>query len=225
MRYLLVTRDARFARALREEGPPDVTFLVVEDTAAAIRACANAEIDGAVLDGALAEADGAEFRAWWAAAAERRALTLVQAGQVQAGQVQAGQGAARGGIADRVCSRDVAGVSAALLRSTVVAVDVEQRRLVAGEAVVLLTPTETSLLAYLIRSERTVAAEELARRSLGYDDERSARIVRTHVSNLRRKCRAASVADPVVTVRGGGYRARGVVLRAAGTPDASFGGR
>ena len=213
MRYLLVTRDARFARALREEGPPGVTFLTVEDAATAIRACENTEIEGAVLDGALADREAAEFRRWWSAAAERRALTLVQAGAVQAGQ-----GAARGSVADRFCSRDAAGVSGALLPSTVIAVDLERRRLVAGAAVVPLTPTEASLLAYLIRSERTVAADELARRSLGYDDERSAGIVRTHVSNLRRKCRAASVADPVVTVRGGGYRAREAVLRSAGAP-------
>ena len=59
----------------------------------------------------------------------------------------------------------------------------------------------------------TVPTGELLRNALGYADDSSPAVVRTHLTNIRRKCRQAGMEDPVGTVRRRGYFARGVALR------------
>lgn len=54
----------------------------------------------------------------------------------------------------------------------------------------------------------------LAREALGYADEAGGSVVRTHLSNLRRKCAAAGLPDPIAARHGQGYRLVGV--RSAG---------
>lgn len=73
-----------------------------------------------------------------------------------------------------------------------------------------LTPTEFDLLLYLAAHRgRVVSCHELVREVRGYSvNEAEAReVIRPHVSNLRRKLKAAGdEADLIVNVRGIGYR-------------------
>ena len=73
-----------------------------------------------------------------------------------------------------------------------------------------LTPTEFDLLLYLAAHRgRVVACHELVREVRGYavDEAEAREVIRPHVSNLRRKLKAAQQdADMIVNVRGIGYR-------------------
>jgi two-component system alkaline phosphatase synthesis response regulator PhoP len=73
-----------------------------------------------------------------------------------------------------------------------------------------LTPTEFDLLLYLVAHRgRVVSCHELVREVRGYavDESEAREVIRPHVSNLRRKLKAAGDdADMIVNVRGIGYR-------------------
>ncbi len=79
-----------------------------------------------------------------------------------------------------------------------------------GNVDIDLTPTEFDLLLYLAAHRgRVVPCHELVREVRGYSvDEAEAReVIRPHVSNLRRKLKAAGQSsDFIVNVRGIGYR-------------------
>ncbi|MBK9750593.1 MAG: response regulator transcription factor [Chloroflexi bacterium] len=73
-----------------------------------------------------------------------------------------------------------------------------------------LTPTEFDLLLYLAAHRgRVVSCHELVREVRGYavDEAEAREVIRPHVSNLRRKLKAAGQdEDLIVNVRGIGYR-------------------
>ncbi|MCU0474799.1 MAG: response regulator transcription factor [Anaerolineae bacterium] len=79
-----------------------------------------------------------------------------------------------------------------------------------GERAVDLTPTEFDLLMYLgTNSGRVVPCHELVRevRSYAVDEAEAREVIRPHISNLRRKLKAAGQnPDLIVNVRGLGYR-------------------
>jgi two-component system alkaline phosphatase synthesis response regulator PhoP len=79
-----------------------------------------------------------------------------------------------------------------------------------GDQPIDLTPTEFDLLLYLAAHRgRVVPCHELVREVRGYVvEEREAReVIRPHISNLRRKLKAAGQSpDLIVNVRGIGYR-------------------
>lgn len=79
-----------------------------------------------------------------------------------------------------------------------------------GDRPIDLTPTEFDLLLYLAAHRgRVVPCHELVREVRGYVvEEREAReVIRPHISNLRRKLKAAGqTPDLIVNVRGIGYR-------------------
>lgn len=79
-----------------------------------------------------------------------------------------------------------------------------------GDKPIDLTPTEFDLLLYLAAHRgRVVPCHELVREVRGYVvEEREAReVIRPHISNLRRKLKAAGQSpDLIVNVRGIGYR-------------------
>ncbi len=90
------------------------------------------------------------------------------------------------------------------VRLGLVAIDLEARRVLLGETLVHLTPTEFDLLAYLARSPtRVFTREELLAEVWGYHDGSGARTVDSHVRALRRKLGN----DVVRTVHGVGYAA------------------
>ena len=79
-----------------------------------------------------------------------------------------------------------------------------------GDRPIDLTPTEFDLLLYLAAHRgRVVSCHELVREVRGYavDETEAREVIRPHVSNLRRKLKAAGQdADVIVNVRGIGYR-------------------
>jgi DNA-binding response OmpR family regulator len=79
-----------------------------------------------------------------------------------------------------------------------------------GDQPIDLTPTEFDLLLYLgAHRGRVVPCNELVREVRGYavDEAEAREVIRPHVSNLRRKLKAAGQnADLIVNVRGIGYR-------------------
>ena len=203
MRYLVLSPDPRFVQELRQRGPDDVSFVEAGETAAAIRAWSAGRLDGAVLDTAAAPAVAREFLQWWTAAPERARLSLIVAG---AGGAPASPGARR-------AERSVEEVSRAFAAAEPCVVVVQERLLQGPAGVVSLTASETALLAHLARRAAPVPAAELLREALGYEDERSLAVVRTHLANVRHKCRAAGLPLRVGSVRGVGYYAQGLAVR------------
>jgi DNA-binding response OmpR family regulator len=86
-----------------------------------------------------------------------------------------------------------------------VSIDLDRRRVVAGESVVSLTSTEFDLLAKLASAPgRVFTREELLSSVWGHADYASGRTVDVHVAQVRAKLGEAS---PIRTTRGVGYAA------------------
>lgn len=203
MRCLLITPDARFERELRERGPDDVAFTVVADAAAAMRAWARGRFAAAILDAATPAPVAREFLHWWSAAPERATRRLILAGP----------GAAAPPPGAALAERSAEGIVRAFSSRAATVIDTQRHGLSSPQAGVSLTPSEAALLTYLVERGGTVPTGELLRNALGYADDSSPAVVRTHLTNIRRKCRQAGMEDPVGTVRRRGYFARGVALR------------
>jgi DNA-binding response OmpR family regulator len=78
---------------------------------------------------------------------------------------------------------------------------------------VRLTPSEMAIMHCLVRAAGTVPAQELLQRALGYAEATSLPVVRAHIANVRRKCREAGLADPIVTMARVGYASIGMDCR------------
>ena len=97
--------------------------------------------------------------------------------------------------------------SSPLLTVGAVSIDLERRRVVAGETVISLTSTEFDLLAKLASSPgRVFTREELLSSVWGQADYASGRTVDVHVAQVRAKLGDLS---PIRTSRGVGYAAVG----------------
>ncbi len=208
MPVLVVSADARFLDALRRRAADALSFVDVEDAAGAMRAWAAGGIEGAVLDGVCMPTTAAEFLRWWQATPTRSGLTLIVAGR---GQFQPPSQA-------RVTDRDAGAVLTALQSVPRYVLDFRRRQLRGGGANVRLTQSEAEFLGYLVRTGRTATVDELLQHGLSHGEERTPAVLRTHVANLRRKCRDAGWPDPVETVRGVGYTAVGIVLAREADP-------
>jgi DNA-binding response OmpR family regulator len=92
-----------------------------------------------------------------------------------------------------------------VLRIGDVHVEVDRRRVRAGDAEIALTSTEFDLLTHLVRAPgRVFSREQLLSAVWGYAAAAGTRTVDVHVAQLRSKLGAAS---PIRTVRGVGYAA------------------
>ncbi|PDV99658.1 response regulator transcription factor [Candidatus Chloroploca asiatica] len=70
-----------------------------------------------------------------------------------------------------------------------------------------LTPTEWNLLEYLLRNAgQTLAKQQILDYVWSYEQDVQPQMVEVYISYLRRKLNAAGEPDPIVTVRGVGYR-------------------
>jgi DNA-binding response OmpR family regulator len=70
-----------------------------------------------------------------------------------------------------------------------------------------LSPTEYRLLEYLIfRPRAIVSARELLEHLYDYNWQHHSNVIEAHVSNLRKKLRAAGEETSIATIRGRGYR-------------------
>ncbi len=209
MRSLLLSSDPRFIRDLQQRGPDAVAFVAVADAAGAIRAWDHGDFDAAVVDTGTPPAVTAEFLRWWGASPARSFRPLVLTGHVSGPLPESAQ----------VTERSAAAVARAFDHSPAIDaqralyLDTESRQLVATAGVIALTPSESSLLRYLVEAARAVPATELLQQALGYRADDSVALVRTHVRNIRRKAAAAGLSNPLTTARGRGYAAPHVVLR------------
>jgi len=192
----------------------------VPDAVAAIRLLAQSATDAALVDSAVPPARADEFLRFWHADPARAALPLVFATPVLSTPVPdfMPSGACRS-------DRTPAAVARALIDDSPLLLDPIRRELSANDVQIRLTPSETALLGHLCRVGRPVPADELSRIALGYvpvshsgaadfpPDTAATAGVRTHLSNLRRKCVDIGWPDPVVAHRGFGYEAVGVRLQ------------
>lgn len=201
MRVLLLTPDSRFAEALSRRGPDGVTFLPAADAAAAIRTLAAADVHALVLDGVTPKAVTDDFLAWWHASSDRAQIPVVLADAGRAQPLPPG--------AQRT-PRDPEAIGLALLDAPILVLDRTRRELRGPDAAVALTPSEWALVGRLLRANDPVPTAALARDALGYPDQEGGTVVRTHLSNLRRKCASAGLPDPIAARRGQGYRLVGV---------------
>jgi DNA-binding response OmpR family regulator len=70
-----------------------------------------------------------------------------------------------------------------------------------------LSPTEYRLLEYLIHRPRAiVSGRELLEHLYDYNWQHHSNVIEAHISNLRKKLRAAGEETSIVTIRGRGYR-------------------
>jgi DNA-binding response OmpR family regulator len=127
---------------------------------------------------------------------QQAALTVIESGLRRLGQA---------GIAPAAAERHAYQVGPVRL-------DLDRHTIEVNGRPIEATPTEVDLLHYLCRyPERVTTARELIEAIRGYrvEADQAAELVRPHLSNLRRKLRAADpAADVVSTVRGVGYMLR-----------------
>ena len=70
-----------------------------------------------------------------------------------------------------------------------------------------LSPTEYHILEYLLHHPRKVISkQELLEHLYDYNWEHHSNVIEAHVSNLRKKLRAAGDETSITTLRGRGYR-------------------
>ncbi|MGK2858949.1 MAG: response regulator [Thermoanaerobaculia bacterium] len=88
-----------------------------------------------------------------------------------------------------------------------IVIDHERHQISVDGKPIELTPTEMRILSILARSPgRVFSRGELITKALGGDSDVFERTVDAHITNLRRKLRAAGRTDLVNTVFGAGYR-------------------
>lgn len=85
----------------------------------------------------------------------------------------------------------------------------DQREVRVDERVVDLTPTEFTLLEYLMRNAgRTMSRDQILEHVWGYDADPEGNVVDLYIHYLRRKLRNGRLNAPIETVRGVGYTIR-----------------
>jgi DNA-binding response OmpR family regulator len=99
------------------------------------------------------------------------------------------------------------GVARALLTVGRVSVNSVEQTVRCGGSLIDLSPTEYRILEYLMyRPRAVVSRKELLEHLYDYNWERHSNVIEAHVSNLRKKLRAAGEETAIETLRGRGYR-------------------
>ena len=95
-----------------------------------------------------------------------------------------------------------------VLKSGALRLDTDARRCSVGEREVLLTAKELAILEYLLHHpNQLLSRRQIEEHVWDYDFIGASNVVDVHIKQIRRKVRAAGLADPITTVRGSGYRA------------------
>jgi len=93
-----------------------------------------------------------------------------------------------------------------LLKCGPISIDLEQHRVAFGEEVIELSPTEFSLLEYLVENKNKVVTKEaLLKVVWGYDFDIKSSVVETYISYLRKKLHRDDW-EGIKTIRGIGFQ-------------------
>ena len=93
-----------------------------------------------------------------------------------------------------------------LLKCGPISIDLEQHRVTFGEEVIELSPTEFSLLEYLVENKNKVVTKEaLLKVVWGYDFDIKSSVVETYISYLRKKLHRDDW-EGIKTIRGIGFQ-------------------
>ena len=93
-----------------------------------------------------------------------------------------------------------------LLKCGPISIDLEQHRITFGEEVIELSPTEFSLLEYLVENKNKVVTKEaLLKVVWGYDFDIKSSVVETYISYLRKKLHRDDW-EGIKTIRGIGFQ-------------------
>jgi two-component system, OmpR family, response regulator len=98
-------------------------------------------------------------------------------------------------------------IRSATLRAGSLLLDTAAHTFHVGELQVELTGKELSILEYLMLNRgRVVSKKQIIEHAWAYDFDGSRNLIEVYVGRLRRKVTDAGEKDPIVTVRGAGYR-------------------
>jgi len=99
------------------------------------------------------------------------------------------------------------GVEAQELRAGAIVLDLRGHTARRGARTLDLTPTEWNLLEYLMRNQgQTLTRQQILDYVWSYEHDVQPQMVDVYISYLRRKLNESGERDPIVTVRGVGYR-------------------
>ncbi len=85
--------------------------------------------------------------------------------------------------------------------------DLDTHSVTKGSEVVVLTPTESSILEHLVRNRgKTISQHELSERVFDFAKENWSNTIEVHIKNLRKKLNYKDYENPIKTIRGLGYR-------------------
>src|ERR1700690_1277300 len=99
------------------------------------------------------------------------------------------------------------GVASPLLRLSDLEVNTVEQTVRRSGKLVDLSPTEYRILEYLLHRPRVIVSKrELLEHLYDFTWEHHSNVIEAHMSNLRKKLRAAGVEATVQTIRGSGYR-------------------
>jgi DNA-binding response OmpR family regulator len=94
-----------------------------------------------------------------------------------------------------------------VMRVGELAFDSAARRFTVSGRPVALTAKETAVLEYLLHHQgRLLTRAQIEEHVWNYDFDSSSNLVEVYIGRIRRKLTAAGLADPIVTMRGEGYR-------------------
>lgn len=220
MRILIVEDDKRLARlierVLREER---YTVDVAHDGESGLDLLLQGAYDVAVIDWMLPGRDGPSLcRAARAARLPTALLLLTARGQIEDKVLGFESGADDYLVKPFAFEELLARVRALSrrfnpnlsndeLRIGTIVLDLRSYTARRGERRLDLTPTEWRLLEYLLRNAgQTLTRQQILDYVWSFEHDVQPQMVDVYVSYLRRKLNAPGEADPIVTVRGIGYR-------------------
>ncbi len=94
-----------------------------------------------------------------------------------------------------------------VLRAGELSLDLSARRASVGEQPIALTAKEFAILEYFLHHPRQLLSRtQLEEHVWSYDFESDSNLVEVYIARIRRKLTAAGMPDPIVTLRGEGYR-------------------
>ena len=93
------------------------------------------------------------------------------------------------------------------LSAGILSLDVAARRATVGGVPLSLTGKEFAILEYLMHNPRQLLSRaQIEEHVWNYEFDSDSNLIEVYIARIRRKLAAAGVADPIVTLRGAGYR-------------------